>query len=115
MVLQKADELSRMEARIDCRAFVQAVKRHRVALSVRQSAEWGMGAMQSMCGRLQHRLPAQKSKRRLLLDLATRYFNFRTCTCRFNQISTVYSAEHTSAVLRTRMSHYYTVCNNVVY
>ena len=114
-MLQKADELARMEARIDCRAFVQAVKRHRVALSVRQSAEWGMGAMQSMCGRLQHRLPANKHARRLLLDLATRFFNFRTRTCGFNQIRTVYSHEHTSAVLRTRMSHYYTVRNNVVY
>jgi hypothetical protein len=48
--LLKSDELARHTTGSVClKHFVAAFKRHRLALSIHQSAEWGMGALQQMC------------------------------------------------------------------
>ena len=94
---------------------VSVIKTHRVALSIRQSAEWGMGSVQRSCGRLQHSLPANSQRRRMLLDLCVFYFNFRTRTVGLNQIQTVYHPDHDSAVLDYRMTHYWSLRNTTVY
>jgi hypothetical protein len=111
----KSDELTRYADSVSVRAFVAHVKRHRLALSIRQGAEWGMGAMQGMCGRLRHRLSSNSAVRRELLELCSHYFNFRTRTVGLNQISTVYHPEHTSTVLQHRMSYYYHLQSSAVY
>jgi hypothetical protein len=50
----KADELTRYAESVSVLAFCAHVKRHRLVLSICQGAEWGMAAMQGMCGLLQH-------------------------------------------------------------
>ncbi len=111
----KSDELARYANSVSVKQFVAAVKRHRLALSIRQSAEWGMGALQQVCGRLQHRLSAQSSVRRQLLELCVHYYNFRTRTVGLNQIRTVYDPDHTSLVLYNRPTFYHALRSNEVY
>ncbi len=94
----KSDEMERAGRTVSVRQFVAAVKRHRLALSIRQSAEWGMGALQQMCGRLRHRLSGDAKVRRELLALCCHYYNYRTHTVGLNQIRTVYDPQHASLV-----------------
>jgi len=111
----KADEMERYSRTVSVRQFVAAVKRHRLALSIRQSAEWGMGAFQQMVGRLHHRLSADPKTRRQLLDLACHYYNYRTRTVGLNQIRTVYDPEHTSMVIYDRPTYYHSLRTQAVY
>ncbi len=97
------------------KAFIAIVKLHRLALSIRQAAEWGMGSIQKCCGRLRHRLSSKSAQRRELLELCTHYYNCRTRTVGLNQIRTVYSQQHTSVILSQRVSYYYMLCNKAVY
>ncbi len=82
-----------------------------------QSAELGMGAMESMCGRLQRRLTANSVERKLLLDTCVYFFNYRTRTAGLNQIKTVYDplVHGDTCILNYKLSHYYEVQNNTVY
>ncbi len=50
----KSNELTHYANSVTVKQFVTAVKHHRLALSISQSAEWGMGALQQMCWCLQH-------------------------------------------------------------
>ncbi|CAD6897921.1 unnamed protein product [Tilletia controversa] len=59
----------------------------------RQSAEWGMRALQGAFGRLDLRLPVHKTKRALLLYVVFRLHNFRTRIVGLNQIKEVYFPE----------------------
>ncbi len=111
----KSDEMERASLSVSVRQFVSAIKRHRLALSIRQSAEWGMGALQQMCGRLRHCLSADAKVRRELLNLCCHYYNFRTRTVGLNQIRTVYNPAHTSLVLYSRPSYYHALRSNEVY
>ncbi len=76
----KSNELTRFASSVFVSQFVAHVQSSSPALSIRQAAEWGMGAMQSMCGRLKHSLPAVSSERHQDLELYTHSFNFRTLT-----------------------------------
>ncbi len=95
--------------------FVAHVKRHSLALSIRQGAEWGMGVMQGMCWRLRHCLSSNSAVLRELLELCSHYFNSRTRTVGLNQIRTVYDPAHTSTVLQQSMSYYYHLQSSAVY
>ncbi len=111
----KCDELERYSSSISVKAFIAVVKRHRLALSIRQAAEWGMGSIQKICGRLRHRLSARAGVRRQLLELCSHYYNYSTRTVGLNQIRTVYSQEHTSVILSKRVSYYYQLRSKQVY
>jgi len=62
----------------------------RYIITVRQSAEWGVGALQKSFRRLQAGLPANDQKRQAILRLATGLYNLRTRWVGINQIRSVY-------------------------
>lgn len=63
----------------------------RQLLSYRQTAEWGMRAIQGSFGRLRIPLPVQYNEvRGDLLECVARLFNLRTSLVGYNQIRTVY-------------------------
>jgi hypothetical protein len=111
----KNDEIERYSRSLSVQRFIATIKRHRLALSIRQSAEWGMRSIQCVCGRLQHKLDARAPVRRALLDLCVRYFNYRTRTVGLNQTRTVYHPEHSSLVLNRKLSYYYRLRTQAVY
>ena len=87
----RQDQIASLSAskHISVRELCQEIKRHRVAVSVRQAAEWGMRALQGTWGRLQVPLPANSQDRMLILELIARMHNFRTRRVGLNQIKTV--------------------------
>ncbi len=111
----KSDEMALQAASISVKQFVAAIKQHRLALSICQSAEWGMGALQQMCCSLRHRLSANAKVRRQLLDLCVSYYNYRTWTVGLNQIRTVYYPDHTSLVLYNRPTYHHVLRTQEVY
>ncbi len=111
-----SDELTRATGNtVTVQKVAAVIKLHRLALSICQSAEWGMGAMQSMCWLLQCRLPANSMQHKQLMDLCIYYFNYRTHTVGLNQIRTEYDPSVDSCMLNYKMLHYYKLCHNTVY
>ncbi len=104
--------MERAGCSISVSQFVAAVKRHRLALSICQSAEC---ALQQMCWRLRHSLCSNASVRQELLGLCCHYYNYRTLTVGLNQIQTVYDPDHTSLVLYSQPSYYHALRTNEVY
>lgn len=67
---------------------------HQISLvSVRQSAEWGMRALQGAFPRLKTVLPANGKRRLVTLHLATRLHNLRTRLVGHNHITTTWMPE----------------------
>ena len=63
----------------------------REATAARQSAEWGMRALQSSFPRLRDRLMYEsRGERRLILLSIVYLFNYRTANVGLNQLLTVY-------------------------
>jgi len=58
--------------------------------SLRQAAEWGMGAVEKVYKRLLLSLPFSPLKRGLLLTVIHRLFNYRVRTTGITQIGTVF-------------------------
>jgi len=68
-----------------------AVQQKREAIHLRQSANWGMRAIQSSFPRLYDKLPYEEfGERRLLLRSVVHLYNFRTRFVGRNQIQTVF-------------------------
>jgi len=76
-------------ATITLKALIRFIKKHRAAVSVRQAAEWGMGAIQRSYRRLQTTLTSNHADRQRDISIIVRLFNFRTRTIHINQIRTV--------------------------
>jgi hypothetical protein len=71
---------------------------NRALLSYRQTAEWGMRALQGAFARLRVPLDVNDSRRRLrLLELCVRLHNIRTIRVGANQIRSVYMPEWEAA------------------
>ena len=75
-------------------SLVSFLRKHRAAVSVRQAAEWGMGALQRTFRRLHTTLTAEHEHRRMDLAIVARLFNYRTRTTHINQIRTVYDENY---------------------
>ena len=81
-------------ATITLKALIRFIKKHRAAVSVRQAAEWGMGAIQRSYRRLQTTLTSNHADRQRDISIIVRLFNFRTRTTHINQIRTVYDPSY---------------------
>ena len=69
----------------------EAMRFDRQLLSYRQTAEWGMRAIQGSFGRLRVPLPINYTKARGdLLETVVRLYNLRSRTIGYNQIRSVY-------------------------
>ncbi len=84
----KSNKMARYTASVSVSQCIAHVKRHQLALLILQAAEWGMGAMQGMCGHL-HCLSSNNASLLELLELCSDYFNFCTRAVGYNQIRTV--------------------------
>ena len=67
-------------------------------VSLRQSSEWGMRALQGTFVRMKSRLTLNKRKRKLILTVIILLHNFRTHDVGLNQIATVFNVEYDSYV-----------------
>ena len=65
-------------------------QRHAAITYMRQSGEWGMGALQGQFGRLKGILPRDSVKRRKILEVIAHLYNFRCRRVGLNQLRTVY-------------------------
>ena len=65
-----------------------------VYVSLRQSSEWGMRALQASFPRFKKRLPSDAKQRRLVIQSIILTHNFRTCIVGCNQINTVFDPEY---------------------
>jgi hypothetical protein len=65
-------------------------------VSLRQSSEWGMRALQGTFVRMKSRLTSNKRKRRQILTVIILLHNFRTDVVGLNQIATVFNVEYES-------------------
>ncbi len=65
-----------------------------VYVSLRQSSEWGMRALQASFPRFKKRLPSDAKQRRLVIQSIILTHNFRTCIVGRNQINTVFDPEY---------------------
>ena len=73
-----------------------ALRRHNTYVSLRQSSEWGMRALQGTFVRMKSRLTSNKRKRRQILTVIILLHNFRTHVVGLNQIATVFNVEYES-------------------
>jgi hypothetical protein len=86
------------------------LRRHNTYVSLRQSSEWGMRALQGTFVRMKSRLTSNKRKRKLILSVIILLHNFRTHVVGLNQIATVFNEEYDSYVnIRNydRIAQYY--------
>ena len=58
--------------------------------SLRQAAEWGMGAIEKAWPRFTQPFPFDPSKRGIMLEILFRLYNFRVRRTGINQINTVF-------------------------
>ena len=65
-------------------------------MSLRQSSEWGMRALQGTFVRMKSWLTSNKRKRRQILTVIILLHNFRTDVVGLNQIATVFNVEYES-------------------
>ena len=72
----------------------EVLRRHNIYVSLRQSSEWGMRALQGTFTRMKSRLTANKRKRKLILTVIILLHNFRTHVVGLNQIATVFNQEY---------------------
>lgn len=101
---------------VSVQQLVAIIRKHRTAVSIRQAAEWGMGAFQRVWGRMQLPLPGSTKKRRLLLNLAVRLHNARARLVGLNQIRTVYAADYMGPLYETyRHTHFQTVMDDICF
>lgn len=73
------------------------VRIHRY-VSLRQSAEWGMRALQGTFTRLKSRLTANNRMRRLIIETIVLLSNFRTTHVGLNQIATVFNPHYEQVI-----------------
>ena len=69
-----------------------AQQMHAAITSIRQAAEWGMGAVERVWRILQQRLPFDPRKRRQRLNNIHRLYNVRVRTSGISEIRTVFDA-----------------------
>jgi len=74
------------------------LRQHNKYVSLRQSSEWGMRALQGTFIRMKSRLPSNKRKRKLILTVIILLHNFRTHVVGLNQIATVFNEEYDAYV-----------------
>ncbi len=100
----KNDKIKLYLCTLSVQKFITTIKLHSLALalSIRQSAEWGMKSVQA----LQHKLDALAHVCRQVLDLCVQYYNYCTRTVCLNQICTVYHPEHSSLISNCKLSYY---------
>ena len=67
------------------------LQRHNMYVSLRQSSEWGMRALQGTFTRLKSRLTSNKLKRKYIIGSILLLHNFRTHYVGLNQIATVFN------------------------
>ena len=63
-------------------------------VSLRQSAEWGMRALQGTFTRLKSRLTSNNRMRKLIIETIVLLSNFRTAHVGLNQIATVFNPQY---------------------
>jgi hypothetical protein len=88
----------------------EVIRRHNIYVSLRQSSEWGMRALQGTFTRLKSRLPAEKEKRKLIISTICYLHNFRTHIVGLNQIATVFNPEYQAIIHMNnydRIARYY--------
>jgi hypothetical protein len=81
-------------------------------VSLRQSSEWGMRALQGTFVRMKSRLTSNKRKRRQILTVIILLHNFRTDVVGLNQIATLFNVEYESYLnIRNydRIAQYYEI------
>jgi len=66
------------------------LQRHNMFVSLRQSSEWGMPALQDTFTGLKSRLGSNKLKRKYIIGSTVLLYNFRTHYVGLNQIATVF-------------------------
>ena len=72
----------------------EVIRQYNKYVSLRQSSEWGMRALQGTFIGMKSRLPANKRKRKLILTVIILLHNFRTDVVGLNQIATVFNVEY---------------------
>jgi hypothetical protein len=72
----------------------EILRRHNIYVSLRQSSEWGMRALQGSFTRLKSRLHNNKQKRKIIITTICLLHNFRTHLVGLNQIATVFNPEY---------------------
>ena len=100
--------------KIDVR-FREALKKKMVVyISLRQSSEWGMRALQGSFSRLKVRLTSNREYRTQIISLIVLLHNFRTTYVGLNQISTVFNTHYENSINiegYDRISRYYDYFN----
>lgn len=76
----------------------EVLRRHNTYVSLRQSSEWGMRALQGTFTRLKSRLTSNKRKRKEIIHAICLLHNFRTHYVGLNQIATVFNPEYVSHI-----------------
>ena len=67
-------------------------------ISLRQSAEWGMRALQGTFTRLKSRLTSNNRMRKLIIETVILLSNFRTAHVGLNQIATVFNPHYEQVI-----------------
>ena len=70
-----------------------AMRMHSAIISIRQAAEWGMGAVEKVWRILQLRLPFDPLVRQLRLDIIHRLYNLRVRFTGISEIRTVFARD----------------------
>lgn len=70
------------------------IRKHEIYVSLRQSSEWGMRALQGSFCRLKSRMTSNKKKRHNIILSIVLLHNFRTEYVGLNQIATVFNEEY---------------------
>lgn len=70
------------------------LREHNKCVSLRQSSEWGMRALQGSFSRLKSRLTSNTRKRSQIIECIALLHNFRTSHEGLNQIATVFNPEY---------------------
>jgi hypothetical protein len=86
------------------------LRKHNTYVSLRQSSEWGMRALQGSFTRLKSRLTSDSKKRKTLITVICLLHNFRTDVVGLNQIATVFNPEYEAVITlhnQDRIARYY--------
>jgi hypothetical protein len=86
------DEKTRSKLNPTLRRFV--IEEHNLCVSLRQSSEWGMRALQGSFSRLKTRLISDSHRRGQILQAIMLLHNYRTESEGLNQIATVFKPEY---------------------
>jgi hypothetical protein len=90
-------------------ARAEALRASNLTVTVRQAAEWGMQCIKGPIGRLKMCMTSDSTRRKLVLSVACKFYNFRVRRGMPNQIRTFYDPGHIDAPPRgsERINRFY--------